>query len=53
MRPFWRSRGRAADDLAALLQGTGMPMASSFKAKGILPAHHPQNLGAFGLPAED
>jgi acetolactate synthase-1/2/3 large subunit len=46
-------RGKANAALAVLLEATGMPLATSFMAKGLLPPDHPQNLGAFGLPSDD
>lgn len=46
-------RSGAEVALRQLVEGRGLPLATSFMAKGLLPADHPQHLGAFGLPVED
>ncbi|QBF33917.1 acetolactate synthase large subunit [Thalassococcus sp. S3] len=46
-------RAGATAELNAFAAKTGLPLATSFMAKGLLPVDHPQHLGAFGLPRED
>lgn len=47
----------AADDLRAVAEALQIPVASTFRAKGVLPEDHPLSLGMFGYaghpPAED
>lgn len=47
----------AADDLRAFAEAFGVPVATTFRAKGVLPEDHPLSLGMFGYagnpPAED
>ncbi|MEJ6389452.1 thiamine pyrophosphate-binding protein [Gymnodinialimonas ulvae] len=47
--------GRAGADgaFADFIDRTGLPVATSFMAKGLLPPDHALHLGAFGLPVND
>jgi acetolactate synthase-1/2/3 large subunit len=46
-------RNRAAPALRAFAQGTGMPVAETFMAKGLLDCADPQSVGTVGLQARD
>jgi len=46
-------RGRAAAALREFAQTTGIPVAETFMAKGLLPPDSPHTLGAVGLQAGD
>ena len=46
-------RGRAADALRAFAETTRVPVVTTFMAKGILPAEHPQTLFTIGQPGGD
>jgi acetolactate synthase I/II/III large subunit len=46
-------RAGAARDLRAFAEGTGIPVAETFMAKGLLPATSELSLGAVGLQAGD
>ncbi|MEY8842291.1 thiamine pyrophosphate-binding protein, partial [Cribrihabitans sp. XS_ASV171] len=46
-------RDHAVEAVRGFLDETGMPAATSFMAKGVLPDAAPCNLGAFGLPTVD
>ncbi|WP_147127108.1 acetolactate synthase large subunit [Shimia ponticola] len=46
-------RGQAADMLRSLAETTGIPIATTFMAKGILPPDHPQSLFTIGQAKED
>jgi len=44
-------RAGACDAFAELVAATGLPVATSFMAKGVLPADHPRLIGTFGQPS--
>jgi acetolactate synthase-1/2/3 large subunit len=46
-------RGEATDELKALIEQTGLPVANTFMGKGAIPASHPQSLFTVGLQARD
>ncbi|MEO1549987.1 MAG: acetolactate synthase large subunit [Pseudomonadota bacterium] len=46
-------RTGSAPALAAFAEGTGLPIATTFMAKGVLPPDHPQTLFTLGQPIED
>lgn len=51
---FEAARGGAGPALRALAEGCGMPVLTTYKAKGVLDEHHPLALGGAGLsPAAD
>ncbi len=46
-------RSGASSELARLAEQTGIPVVSTFMAKGILPPEHPLNLHCVGQPFDD
>ncbi|MBH0237192.1 thiamine pyrophosphate-binding protein [Methylobrevis albus] len=46
---FEAARGGAGPALAALAEARGIPVVTTYKAKGILPEDHPHSLGGAGL----
>ncbi|ABG32015.1 acetolactate synthase large subunit [Roseobacter denitrificans] len=46
-------RARAGHDVQLFAEATGIPLATTFMAKGILPADHPLHLHCVGQPFED
>ncbi len=46
-------RTRAADDFVRFVEALDLPVATTFMAKGVLPATHPLSLGTIGLQSHD
>ncbi len=46
-------RGKASDALVEFAETLNIPVATTFMAKGVIPARHPLSTGAIGLQAHD